>query len=642
MSPRNAPRRYRYRSGPRGRGSSNRKRQRGSADARSEQLASLTATAVGPPALGDIAIPSKITVQNLSNLLQASPSRVITALMTNGVLATINQAVSYEDCAGVATEFGFTPKLQEEVSEQRPVSPSETTADEKPSRMSTRPPTVTILGHVDHGKTSLLDRIRRTNVMDGETGGITQHIGAYQVEVNERKITFLDTPGHEAFTAMRARGAMATDVAVLVVAADDGVQAQTLEAIDHARAARVPIVVAINKIDRRDANADIVKQQLAEAGLIVEDYGGDIVSAQVSALTGAGFDDLLEMILLVAEFAELQADPTGSAYGTVIEAKIDRARGVSSTLLVQSGTLRVGDTVSVGNSVGRVRAMFDDRGKRLGSAGPSTPVVMLGLSEQPVPGDTFKVFTDEKSARAGNALLVSKPLATSDSTDAVSLNEFSAQSGAAGSRELSVVLKTDVQGSLEPIQSSISNISTDDVRVRIIRASAGAIVEPDVLLAKASNAMIVGFRTSVEQGANNAAELNHVEIRLYDVIYRIVEDLQAAADGLIEPVTREVIDGHVEVRQLFSVGRTRIVAGCFVTDGTVLRSCGIRVLREGRKVFEGKLASLKRFKDDVRQVETGYECGIAIEGYNEILQGDIFEVFHDEVNVGSVTESARR
>ena len=642
MSPRNAPRRYRYRSGPRGRGSSNRKRQRGSADARSEQLASLTATAVGPPALGDIAIPSKITVQNLSNLLQASPSRVITALMTNGVLATINQAVSYEDCAGVATEFGFTPKLQEEVSEQRPVSPSETTADEKPSRMSTRPPTVTILGHVDHGKTSLLDRIRRTNVMDGETGGITQHIGAYQVEVNERKITFLDTPGHEAFTAMRARGAMATDVAVLVVAADDGVQAQTLEAIDHARAARVPIVVAINKIDRRDANADIVKQQLAEAGLIVEDYGGDIVSAQVSALTGAGFDDLLEMILLVAEFAELQADPTGSAYGTVIEAKIDRARGVSSTLLVQSGTLRVGDTVSVGNSVGRVRAMFDDRGKRLGSAGPSTPVVMLGLSEQPVPGDTFKVFTDEKSARAGNAQLVSKSLATSDPTDAVSLNEFSAQSGAAGSRELSVVLKTDVQGSLEPIQSSISNISTDDVRVRIIRASAGAIVEPDVLLAKASNAMIVGFRTSVEQGANNAAELNHVEIRLYDVIYRIVEDLQAAADGLIEPVTREVIDGHVEVRQLFSVGRTRIVAGCFVTDGTVLRSCGIRVLREGRKVFEGKLASLKRFKDDVRQVETGYECGIAIEGYNEILQGDIFEVFHDEVNVGSVTESARR
>ncbi len=642
MSPRNAPRRYRYRSGPRGRGSSNRKRQRGSADARSEQLTSLTATAVGPPALGDIAIPSKITVQNLSNLLQASPSRVITALMTNGVLATINQAVSYEDCAGVATEFGFTPKLQEEVSEQRPVSPSETTADEKPSRMSTRPPTVTILGHVDHGKTSLLDRIRRTNVMDGETGGITQHIGAYQVEVNERKITFLDTPGHEAFTAMRARGAMATDVAVLVVAADDGVQAQTLEAIDHARAARVPIVVAINKIDRRDANADIVKQQLAEAGLIVEDYGGDIVSAQVSALTGAGFDDLLEMILLVAEFAELQADPTGSAYGTVIEAKIDRARGVSSTLLVQSGTLRVGDTVSVGNSVGRVRAMFDDRGKRLGSAGPSTPVVMLGLSEQPVPGDTFKVFTDEKSARAGNAQLVSKPLATSDPTDAVSLNEFSAQSGAAGSRELSVVLKTDVQGSLEPIQSSISNISTDDVRVRIIRASAGAIVEPDVLLAKASNAMIVGFRTSVEQGANNAAELNHVEIRLYDVIYRIVEDLQAAADGLIEPVTREVIDGHVEVRQLFSVGRTRIVAGCFVTDGTVLRSCGIRVLREGRKVFEGKLASLKRFKDDVRQVETGYECGIAIEGYNEILQGDIFEVFHDEINVGSVTESARR
>ncbi len=642
MSPRNAPRRYRYRSGPRGRGSSNRKRQRGSADARSEQLTSLTATAVGPPALGDIAIPSKITVQNLSNLLQASPSRVITALMTNGVLATINQAVSYEDCAGVATEFGFTPKLQEEVSEQRPVSPSETTADEKPSRMSTRPPTVTILGHVDHGKTSLLDRIRRTNVMDGETGGITQHIGAYQVEVNERKITFLDTPGHEAFTAMRARGAMATDVAVLVVAADDGVQAQTLEAIDHARAARVPIVVAINKIDRRDANADIVKQQLAEAGLIVEDYGGDIVSAQVSALTGAGFDDLLEMILLVAEFAELQADPTGSAYGTVIEAKIDRARGVSSTLLVQSGTLRVGDTVSVGNSVGRVRAMFDDRGKRLGSAGPSTPVVMLGLSEQPVPGDTFKVFTDEKSARAGNAQLGSKPLATSDPTDAVSLNEFSAQSGAAGSRELSVVLKTDVQGSLEPIQSSISNISTDDVRVRIIRASAGAIVEPDVLLAKASNAMIVGFRTSVEQGANNAAELNHVEIRLYDVIYRIVEDLQAAADGLIEPVTREVIDGHVEVRQLFSVGRTRIVAGCFVTDGTVLRSCGIRVLREGRKVFEGKLASLKRFKDDVRQVETGYECGIAIEGYNEILQGDIFEVFHDEINVGSVTESARR
>jgi translation initiation factor IF-2 len=440
---------------------------------------------------------------------------------------------------------------------------------------------------------------------------------------------------------MRARGAMATDVAVLVVAADDGVQAQTLEAIDHARAAQVPIVVAINKIDRRDANADIVRQQLAEAGLIVEDYGGDIVSAEVSALIGTGVDNLLEMILLVADLAELEADPTGYAYGTIIEAKIDRARGVAPTLLVQSGTLKVGDTVSVGSSVGRVRAMFDYRGKRIKSAGPSTPVEILGISEQPVPGDKFQAFADEKSARAWTAQLASKPVASADSADAVSLSEFSAQSGAKGVRELNVVLKTDVQGSLEPIQTSIARISTDEARVRIIRASAGAIVEPDVLLAKASNAMIVGFRTSVEPGANNAAELNRVEIRLYDVIYRIIEDLQAAAEGLIEPVTLEVVDGHVEVRQLFRVGRTRTVAGCFVTDGLVLRSCGIRVFRESNKVFEGRLASLKRFKDDVRRVEAGYECGIAIEGYNDILEGDIFEVFHSEVADGTVVETAK-
>lgn len=635
MSPRNAPRRYRYRPGPRGRGSSNRRRQRRGPNTRGDQSTSFAATAVGPPAGGDVVIPAKITVQNLASLLQTSPSRVITALMMNGVLATINQTVSYEDSAGVATELGFTPKLQEDAPEESPAGPSEKAADEKPSRMISRPPAVTILGHVDHGKTSLLDRIRRTNVMEGEAGGITQHIGAYQVVVDGRKITFLDTPGHEAFTAMRARGAMATDVAVLVVAADDGVQAQTLEAIDHARAARVPIVVAINKIDRRGANPDIVKQQLAEAGLIVEDYGGDIVSAQVSALTGAGVDNLLEMILLVADLAELQADPTGYAFGTVIEAKIDRARGVATTLLVQSGTLKVGNTVSVGNYVGRVRAMFDDRGKRIKSAGPSTPVEMLGLSEQPIPGDRFQAFADEKSARASTAQLASKSVAAADSSDAVSLSDFSGQSGAPGVQELGVVLKTDVQGSLEPIQSSIARISSDDVRVRIIRASAGAIVEPDVLLAKASSAMIVGFRTSVEPGANNAADLNGVEIRLYDVIYRIVEDLQAAAEGLTEPVTQEVVDGHVEVRQLFRVGRTRTVAGCFVTDGEVLRSCGIRVLREGRKIFEGRLASLKRFKDDVRRVEAGYECGIAIEGYNDILEGDIFEVFHSEVAAGS-------
>jgi translation initiation factor IF-2 len=594
-----------------------------------------------------------------------------------GVLATINQTVSYEDSAAVAKELGFTPSLQEEVSEETPVGPSERAADEEPSRKITRPPAVTILGHVDHGKTSLLDRIRRTNVMEGEAGGITQHIGAYQVESDGRKITFLDTPGHEAFTAMRARGAMATDVAVLVVAADDGVQAQTLEAIDHARAAEVPIVVAINKIDRREANADIVNQQLAEAGLVVEDYGGDIVSAKVSALTGAGVDHLLEMILLVAELAELQADPTGYAYGTVIEAKIDRARGVASTLLVQSGTLRVGDTVSVGSSVGRVRAMFDDHGRRIKSAGPSTPVEILGISEQPIPGDKFQAFADEKSARAWTAQLASKSVVSADTADAMSLSEFSAQTGALGVRDLNVVLKTDVQGSLEPIQSSITKLSTDNVRVRVIRASAGAIVEPDVLLAKASNAMIVGFRTSVEPGANNAAELNRVEIRLYDVIYRIIEDLQAAAegliepvtrevidghvevrqlfkvgrtrtvagcfvtDGLIEPVTREVIDGHVEVRQLFKVGRTRTVAGCFVTDGLVLRSCGIRVFRESKKIFEGSLASLKRFKDDVRRVEAGYECGIAIEGYNDILERDIFELFHSEVADGTVIESAK-
>ncbi len=641
MSPRNAPRRYRYRPGPRGRGSSNRRRQRRGPNTRSDQSASLAATAVGPPAGGDIEIPSKITVQNLANLLQVSPSRVITALIMSGVLATINQTVSYEESAPVAEELGFTPKLQEEPSEELTVSPTERAADQEPSRMIDRPPAVTILGHVDHGKTSLLDRIRRTNVMEGEAGGITQHIGAYQVESDGRKITFLDTPGHEAFTAMRARGAMATDIAVLVVAADDGVQAQTLEAIDHARAAQVPIVVAINKIDRRDANPDIVKQQLAEAGLVVEDYGGDIVSAQVSAMTGTGVDELLEMILLVADLSELQADPTGYAYGTVIEAKVDRARGVAATLLVQSGTLNVGDTVSVGASVGRVRAMFDDRGKRIKSAGPSTPVEILGISEQPIPGDKFQAFADEKSARASTAQLASKSATSADTADAMSLSEFSAQTGAQGVRDLNVVLKTDVQGSLEPIQSSITDVSTDDVRVRVIRASAGAIVEPDVLLAKASNAMIVGFRTSVEPGANNAAELNRVEIRLYDVIYRIIEDLQAAAEGLIEPVSREVIDGHVEVRQLFRVGRTRTVAGCFVTDGLVLRSCGIRVFRDRKKVFEGKLASLKRFKDDVRRVEAGYECGIAIEGYNDILEGDIFEVFHNETGSGSVDESAR-
>jgi translation initiation factor IF-2 len=581
-----------------------------------------------------ITIPQRITVKELADLMRVSPAEVIKTLLTNGTLVTINQQIDYETAAIVAHGLGFQPtEAQAPTMESTALGAA---VEDEAEKLVTRPPVVAIMGHVDHGKTSLLDVIRQANVASGEAGGITQHIGAYQIEHQHsgrrHKLTFLDTPGHEAFTAMRARGAQATDIAILVVAADDGVQPQTIEAIGHIKAAKVPMIVAINKMDLADANPDRVKSQLAEHDVVVEDYGGDVPSVPVSARTKQGIDDLIEVVELVAELHDLKANPNRKARGVVLEAKLDRTRGPVATLLVQTGTLEVGDILTVGPYVGRVRAMFDDRGRKMRHAEPSMPVEILGLADVPGAGDRFAVAPDEKTARAWAQEQLQVRQASADggaaTRTAVSLEDLLSQAQAGAVKELNLIIKTDVQGSVEPIRSSVEKLSTEEVKVKVLLAGTGNVTESDVNLAITSHAIIIAFNVRVEPGARRLADANQIEIRNYSVIYEIVEDVAAALRGMLEPKYEEVLEGRVEVRQLFRVGRERVIAGSHVLEGRVTRQSSLRVLRGGRALLEGgRIDNLRRFKDDVREVEQGYDCGITIVDFNDLQPGDIIEAY---------------
>ena len=583
-----------------------------------------------------IEIPATLSVKQLSDLLQVSAVDVIKQLMRNSIMANINQAIDYESAAAVAEAFGYESHLQPQAGRKSPslireIKQQQLQQDKALAGLKPRPPVVTVMGHVNHGKTKLLDAIRQTNVMDTEAGGITQHIGAYQAEVDGQKITFLDTPGHEAFTAMRARGAQVTDITILVVAADDGVMPQTLEAIDHARAAEVPIVVAINKIDKPEANVELVKQQLADAGLLIEEWGGDVVCVQISAKEKKGIAELLENLLVVAEMEELMADPSRPAVGVVIEAKLDKTKGALTTVLVHNGTLKVGDIVVVGNTWGRVKAMFNDVGKQVRKAGPASPVEILGLNSVSQAGDTLTVVASERQARD----LIEKRQpevrqGTSAAQKSVSLSNLFEQVSAGHVKELSVILKTDVQGSIEPIRSSLEELSSDEVRVRIIHSNSGNITESDVMLAIASKGIIIGFNTQSEPGAQRLAELEHVSIRYYDVIYNLVDDVGKALKGMLEPSQVEVIDGRAEVRAIFPSGKKDKVAGVYMTEGKVTRGVPVRVNRQGETVHESVVTSLRRFKDDVREVTSGYECGVGVRDFNDFEEGDILEFYRTE------------
>ena len=588
----------------------------------------------GSPAVKahQVELPSMLTVKQLAELLQVNSVDTIKQLMRRGVMANVNQALEFEVAATIASDFGFDVRKEplrvrkaSRIADARRKRQLQTT--DESGGLKPRPPVVTIMGHVNHGKTRLLDAIRQTNVMDQEAGGITQHIGAYQVEINGQKITFLDTPGHEAFTAMRARGAQVTDITILVVAADDGVMPQTLEAIDHARAAGVPIVVAINKIDRPEANPDLVKQQLADAGLLIEEWGGDTVCVPISAREKIGIDDLLANLMVVAEIEELKADPSRSAEGVVIEAEMDKSRGPLGTALVHSGTLRLGDTVVVGEVWGRIKAMFNDAGKRVKRAGPSTPVELLGLNGVPQVGDVLTVVGDERQAQA----MIDKNRAEREreqtTTKAVNLSNVYDQLSTGRVKDLNIVLKADVQGSIEPIKISLEQIAEENVKVRVIHSGTGNVTESDVMLAIASKAVIIGFSTSSEIGARRLAELEGISIRYYDVIYSIIDDVAKALKGMLEPTYIEVIEGHAEVRAVFTLGRHEKIAGTYVTEGRVIRGASIRVLRNKQVLHESVVSSLRRFKDDAREVVSGYECGIGVRDFTDFEVGDILEVF---------------
>ncbi|HEY2955017.1 MAG TPA: translation initiation factor IF-2 [Candidatus Eisenbacteria bacterium] len=567
-----------------------------------------------------------ITVAELANLMEVKPQEVIATCMRLGLMATINKRLDRDTIAMVADEFGFGVEFMAEYAEQEA---KEQEVEVEGERLLPRAPVVTVMGHVDHGKTSLLDYVRKTNVIAGESGGITQHIGAYDVELpGGRKICFLDTPGHEAFTAMRARGAQVTDLVVLVVAADDRVMPQTVEAIDHAKAAGVPIVVAINKIDLPTARPELVKQELAQHGVIVEEYGGKAVCVEISAKKGTNVDRLLEMILLSAELLDLKADPSRRAKGVVLEARVEQGRGVVASLLVQNGTLRVGSAFVAGQHSGRVRAMFDERGRNVKSAGPSTPVEVLGWSGTPAAGDIFAAFEDEREARD----LAFKRQALHREHEfraakAISLTDVYAQMSKGELSELKLVLKGDVDGSVEALSESLTKLSNAEVQIRIIRQAVGQISESDVLLAAASGAIIVGFHIRADVRAREIAARERVEIRYYDIIYKAVEDVKQALEGLLKPELKEVVLGAAEVRQLFKLSKAGMVAGCMITSGTISRTSKVRILRDGEAVWTGRIETLRRFKDDVREVATGYECGISLEGMNDIRVGDVIEAF---------------
>ncbi|HWO73747.1 MAG TPA: translation initiation factor IF-2 [Dehalococcoidia bacterium] len=584
----------------------------------------------------EVRLPQALTVKELADLLKVSPVEIIKELMKNGVMASINQVIDYDTAAIVASDFGFEPVEQEsgdvaDVQVERAARAPASEEPEDPTKLKPRPPVVTILGHVDHGKTSLLDAIRKTNVTAQEAGGITQHIGAYQVEVNGQKITFLDTPGHEAFTAMRARGAQVTDIAVLVVAADDGVMPQTVEAINHARAAGVPLIVAVNKIDLEGADPNRVLQQLTQHDVVVEQFGGDVPAVPVSARTGEGLSDLLENILLVAEIQDLKADPDRPASGAVIEAELTSNRGPVATLLVQRGTLRIGDVIIAGDSTGKIRAMFDEHGRSVKEATPSTPVKVLGLHQVPLAGDLFTVVKDERAAREQvEERRRAREAALASEAHPINLDTLFGEVTSGAVRDLNIILKTDVQGSIDPIRHSLERLSTDEVRVKIIHSGSGTITESDVMLAVASRGIVIGFNTRPDTGAKRLAETEKIEIRQYNVIYNLIEDVEKALKGMLEPVYNDVVDGHAEVRQIFRISRQGNIAGSFVLDGSILRNDFVRVLRGGQQIAETRCASLKRFQEDVREVQSGYECGIALEGFDAFQEGDILEFFHRE------------
>ncbi|MCH8308860.1 MAG: translation initiation factor IF-2 [Chloroflexi bacterium] len=585
------------------------------------------AAAIQMQGLVPLDIPATITVHDLADLMDTNPVEIIKELMRHGYMYTINEVMEHDIASSVAAPMGFgvLPLAERD---NGPGSLVLSQDDEDPDKLQLRPPVITILGHVDHGKTTLLDRIRHTNVVDGEAGGITQHVGAYQINHQGTTITFLDTPGHAAFTAMRARGAQVTDIAVLVVAADDGIMPQTIEAINHGRAADVPIVVAINKIDAPNADVDRVKRQLAEQDLLIEEWGGDVIAVEVSALKGEGIDDLLENLIIVAEIGELKANPDRDARGVVVEARREKSRGTVATLLIQTGTLHVGDYVVIDGIRGRVRAMFNDRNQKIKSAGPSDPVEILGLSELPEAGTRFGTAPDEKTARqmveqyerdqydkkAGGPTL-------EDVHTRIQIGEIKA---------LNLIIKTDVQGTVEAVKGALEQLNSNESRVNIVHAASGSITEPDVLLAVASKAIVIGFNTQPEPGARALANQEGIEIRSYDVIYHLTEDIEQALEGLLEPVYEDVLEGRAVVRAVFSVGRRAKVAGIYVNEGSITRGTTLRLIRGGKELVSGSIGSLKHFKDDVREVATGLEGGVTIEGFNDYQEGDIIEAYRSE------------
>ena len=576
-----------------------------------------------------VSIPDEINVGELASRMKKTAVEVIKQLIKLGVMASVSDVIDYDTAALVAMELGC--KVEHEVIvtvEDRLIDDREDTADE----LVPRAPVVVVMGHVDHGKTSLLDRIRSANVVAGEAGGITQHIGAYRVMVNGSPVTFLDTPGHEAFTTMRARGAMVTDIAILVVAADDGIMPQTIESINHAKAAGTPIVVAINKMDLPGANPDRVKQDLTKYDLVPEEWGGETIVCPISAKTGEGIDELLENLVLQAEIMELKANPNRAAKGTVVEARLDKGRGPIMTVLVQNGTLHTGDIIIAGTAVGRVRVMTNDRGERITEAGPSVPVEIAGMSDVPSAGDIFNAVADERMARelAEERLEQQKAAASAGSAKKVSLEDLFARIQEGELKDFNIIVKADVQGSAEAVKTSLEKLSNDEVRVRVIHSGVGAITESDVMLASTSNAIIVGFNVRPDNAARDSAERSKVELRMYRVIYDCINDVTDALKGMLSPKFHEVIIGHAEVRQTFKVSKVGTVCGCYVLDGKIQRNCSVRVNRDNIVIFEGELASLRRFKDDVREVASGYECGMQVEKFNDIREGDIIECFVTE------------
>ncbi|MBS7226976.1 MAG: translation initiation factor IF-2 [Oscillospiraceae bacterium] len=572
-----------------------------------------------------VKIPDEISVGELASRMKKTGAEVVKCLMKNGVMASLSQLIDFDTASFVAEELGC--KVEKEVVvtiEEKLIDDHQDTEDE----LQPRAPVVVVMGHVDHGKTSLLDYIRNASVASGEAGGITQHIGAYQVQINGKPITFLDTPGHEAFTSMRARGAMITDIAILVVAAEDGIKPQTVESINHAKAAEIPVIVAINKMDKPDANPERVKQQLTEYGLLAEDWGGDTIVCPISAKTGMGIDNLLEMVALTAEVSELKANPNRAASGAVVEARLDKGRGPVATLLVQNGTLKQGDIIIAGTAVGRVRQMVNDKGAKLTSAGPSVPVEITGLGEVPEAGAHFNAVADERLARE---LVEQRKEEEKRKANApiskVSLEDLFSQIQAGEMKTLNIIVKADVMGSVEAVKASLEKISNEEVRVRVIHGAVGAISESDVMLASTSNAIIVGFNVRPDAVARESAARSHVDMRMYRVIYDAIDEIEAAMKGMLAPKFREAVIGHAEVRQTYKVSSVGTVAGCYVTDGKIQRACDVRIVRDGIVVHEGHLASLQRFKDAVKEVASGYECGLSFEKYNDIKLGDIVEAY---------------